>query len=86
MSYTILIEKPAQKFIAKLSRPDKERVIKTIHKLPNEGDIKELRGRNNKGVFRLRVGNYRILYKVDHGELLVCVIDADNRGDVYKRY
>ena len=86
MSYTILIEKPAQKFIAKLSRPDKERVIKAIHKLPNEGDIKELQGRNNKGVFRLRVGSYRILYKVDHGELLVCVIDADNRGDVYKRY
>lgn len=29
---------------------------------------------------------YRILYTVDHGELVVYVIDAGNRGQVYNDY
>ena len=37
-------------------------------------------------LLRLRVGNYRIVYTVDNGKLIVYVIDIDNRGDIYKRY
>ncbi|MBQ4607876.1 MAG: type II toxin-antitoxin system RelE/ParE family toxin, partial [Clostridia bacterium] len=44
--------------------------------------IKPLAGM--EGEFRLRVGDYRIRYTVDHGRLIVTVIDAGNRGDVYK--
>ena len=39
-----------------------------------------------QGLFRLRVGAFRVLYTVDNGKLVVCVVDAGNRGDVYKRY
>ncbi len=35
---------------------------------------------------RLRVGAYRIIYTVNHGELIVCVIDAGNRGEIYNKY
>lgn len=38
-------------------------------------------------LYRLRVGNYRILYEVsslDVTVILVDVIDADNRGQIYK--
>lgn len=35
---------------------------------------------------RLRVGDYRIIYRVDNGRLIVLVIDAGSRGDIYKRY
>ena len=84
MTYTILIQRPAEKFIAKLPRPDKERVLRAIAKLPGEGDRKAMQG--HPGLYRLRVGNYRILYTVDNGKLVVCVIGAGNRGDVYKGY
>lgn len=82
--YKIVIERPAEKFIVKLPHPEKERVLRAIAKLPNEGDIKKLRG--HADLLRLRVGDYRIIYTVDHGELIVMVIDADNRGQIYNRY
>ena len=40
----------------------------------------------HKGLNRLRVSDYRIIYSVDNGELIVYVVDAGNRGDIYKRY
>lgn len=86
MSYEIRIEKAASKFIQKLPAPDKERVLKAIKKLPDEGDIKQLKGQKSSGFYRLRVGNYRIIYTVDHGKLIVCVVDAGNRGQIYNKY
>lgn len=86
MKYSIVIEKIAERFIMKLPRPEKERVLKAIYKLPDEGDIKRLRGLQNAGLYRLRVGEYRIIYTVDNGKLVVCVIDAGNRGQIYRKY
>ena len=84
MKYTIIIEKPAEKFIMKLAKPEKERVLRAIHKLPNGNDIKKLRG--HKDLLRLRVGNYRIIYTVDNGKYIILVIDAGNRGEIYNKY
>ena len=86
MKYTILIEKLAEKFILRLPKPEKERVLKAIYRLPEEGDIKQLKGKKSRGLYRLRVGDYRIIYTVDNGRLIVCVIDAGNRGQIYNRY
>ncbi len=44
MKYTILIQRPAEKFITKLPRPEKERVLRAIAKLPYEGDRKAMQG------------------------------------------
>lgn len=82
MKYKIQIEKPAAKFIRKLPVPEKERVLRAINKLPEDGDIKQLKGQKSNGFFRLWVGNYRIIYTVEHGDLIVCVVDAGNRGQI----
>ena len=73
MKYQIRIEKDAQ-----------TRVLKAIAKLPDEGDRKQMKG--HPGFFRLRVGDYRIIYTVDNGQLIVRVVDAGNRGQIYNRY
>lgn len=82
MSWRVIVEKPAAKFIRKQSPSNQARLLQAIHKLPEQGDIKPMQG--IPGLFRLRVGGFRILYTVDHGELIVIVIEAGNRGDVYK--
>lgn len=82
--YEIVIQKKAKKFIDGLPKNDRIRIVTAIEQLPNGSDIKPLKG--HEGLFRLRVGSYRIIYTVDNGELVVCVIDAGNRGQVYSRY
>ena len=82
--YQIIIKKKAKKFIDKLPANERKRVVSAIECLPNGEDIKKLKGYD--GLLRLRVGDYRIIYSVDNGKLVVFVLDIDNRGDVYKRY
>ena len=82
--YRIIIKKKAKKFIDRLPKNERVRIVRAIEMLPNGEDIKKLKGHND--LMRLRVGDYRIIYTVDNGELIVYVIDADNRGEVYKRY
>ncbi|MCM1282644.1 MAG: type II toxin-antitoxin system RelE/ParE family toxin [Muribaculaceae bacterium] len=82
--YQIIIKKKAKKFIDRLPMNERKRIAYAIEQLPNGEDIKKLKGHNN--LLRLRVNNYRIIYSVDNGQLIVYVIDIDNRGDIYKRY
>lgn len=83
MKYEISILKRARKFIEKQPRPQQERLLRAISQLP-DGDIKQLKG--NEGVYRLRVGTYRVIYTIDNGALIITVIDAGNRGQVYQGY
>lgn len=82
MNYKIIIEKPAQKFIAKQPKPQQKRIFQALKYLPDQGDIKPLKGSNN--LFRLRVGSYRIIYTVENEIFTVLVLEAGNRGDIYK--
>jgi len=84
MSYDIRIERKALKFINRQPADQKKRILAAIYKLPDEGDRRRVEG--TKGLLRLRVGSYRVIYTVDHDVLTVYVIDADNRGQIYKRY
>lgn len=82
--YKIILKKRAKKFIDRLPQTERKRLVSAIELLPKGDDIKPLKGYKN--LFRLRVGDYRIIYTIDNGELLIMVIDVGNRGDIYKRY
>ena len=79
--YKINIEKAALKFIAKQPPREKTRLMQSIYNLPN-GDIIKMSGKYN--LFRLRVGSYRIVYSIEEDKLIIRVIEAGNRGDIYK--
>lgn len=82
--YQIIIKKKAKKFIDKLPKNEKIRVVSAIMRLPDGEDIKKLKGHDT--LLRLRVGNYRIVYTVDNGKCIIFVIDAGNRGEIYNQY
>lgn len=82
MQYRIEIDKRAVKFITKQPKPQRERLFKAIYKLPEMGDIKQMQGYSS--YYRLRVGDYRVIYTVNDDVLLVRVVEIGNRGDIYK--
>lgn len=82
MTYRIVYDKPAVKFLKRQPRDIQKRIISAIHKLPESGDVKPMAGHINE--FRLRVGSYRVIYSVENDVLIVRVLDIGNRGDVYK--
>lgn len=75
----ILITKTAYKNIKKLDVPTKERITKGIHNLPL-GDVKRLQGYNN--YYRLRVGDFRILYSLENETITILAVLP--RGEAYK--
>ena len=74
-------EKAILKFIEKQDRLQRIRIYKAIYNLPN-GDIKKMVGCKNE--YRLRVGNYRVIYEQIENEFIILITKAENRGQVYK--
>ena len=46
-------------------------------------NIKKLKG-EFEGLYRYRVGKYRMFYKIENDKILVIMLDIDDRKDVYK--
>jgi mRNA interferase RelE/StbE len=57
------------------------RAVDGLRVNPRPPGCKKLQGRPD---YRIRVGDYRILYRVFNHELVVLVVDVDNRKDVYR--
>ena len=80
--YKIEFEKGAQKFIDKQDKKQRLRLYKAIYNLPDGQDIKKLVGYN---LYRLRVGDFRVIYTIDNGKFIIYIVNINNRGDIYKR-
>ena len=74
-----VLSKQAIKVLARIDAPTRERIAQAILKLP-KGDIRPVQG--HTGLYRLRVGGWRILYSYADAGLLI--IDIGPRGGVYK--
>ncbi|WP_027943302.1 type II toxin-antitoxin system RelE family toxin [Amycolatopsis taiwanensis] len=85
MRYSIEITREAMRALAKLDKPVRRRLQTAIYGLQNEPrpiGVKALKGLN--GAYRMRVGDYRIIYTIDDGRLVVVVVDLGRRREVYR--
>ena len=81
--YEVLIEKNAQRQLEKIPEPDYSRVKKAILDLadnPRPHGCKKLKGRDG---YRIRQGDYRIIYEIHDNVLTVLVLAAGHRKDIY---
>ena len=89
MSYTIEITPAAEKTLLKLAKKDRalmvriDRALLSLSDDPNPSNSKHLIGEVNS-LYRLRVGDYRIIYQIDGGKLIVLVVHVGHRKDVYR--
>lgn len=85
MSYTIEILKGALKQIKKLPSEVQERIQLKIDDLatePRPNGVKKLKGKEN--TYRIRVGDYRVIYDIFDDLLVVSVVEVGHRSQVYK--
>ncbi len=83
MNYKIVYNKKVKKFIEKQSKDQRIRIYEAINKLP-AGDVKKMQTKQE--LYRLRVGEFRFVYEIIYDKIIISVIDANNRGDIYKKY
>ena len=82
--YKIIFEKRVLKDIKNIPQDDKNKIILVIHKLaanPFPQNSIPLKGRSG---FRLRTGNYRIIYSINNDELIILIVKVGHRKDIYK--
>ncbi len=87
MIYKIQILEKIEKKFVRLPKKDKERIIEKINLLatnPKPADCKKLQGHKKPPLYRVRVGDWRIIYTVEDSILLVLVIEVGHRKEVYK--
>lgn len=81
--YKVTLSKKAVKSLDKLSNAIAEPIFEAIGNLannPRPNGCKKLKGREG---YRIRVGNYRVLYDIFDTELLIDVVDLGHRKDIY---
>jgi len=82
--YIVVLSKIAQKQLDKLSDKIAEPIFDALaglEKDPRPQGYKKLKGRDG---YRIRVGNYRIIYDIIDKELIVDVITLGHRKDIYE--
>jgi mRNA interferase RelE/StbE len=81
--YEVIIERQAQKQLARIPGYAYRKItnaLKALAQNPRPHGYKKLKGRNG---YRIRFGDYRIIYTISDNILTVYVINIDKRDDVY---
>ncbi|MBW4687865.1 MAG: type II toxin-antitoxin system RelE/ParE family toxin [Komarekiella atlantica HA4396-MV6] len=84
MIYQIEISKGALKQLKKLSPELQERIQLKIDDLaiePRPDGVKKLKNRDG---YRIRVGNYRVIYNILDDILLIIIVEIGHRSNIYK--
>jgi len=86
MAYTIEIARPAQRQLKKLDQTTRNRLSRRIDRLamePRPSGVVKLTD-VSPPIYRVREGQYRVLYTIDDGKLIVLVVRVTHRSDAYR--
>ena len=68
-----------------MAKPDRARIVAAIDRLAETPHLGTSLKGDLRGLRRIRVGDYRILYEVRDKELVVLVVRVAHRRDAYRR-
>jgi len=83
--FKVKLHRRVIKFLQKLNENDRKRIFSAIEKLedPFSQPYEKVKGR--KDLYKIRVGDYRIIYRVDKENKIVSVHLVDKRERAYNR-
>jgi mRNA interferase RelE/StbE len=85
MAYSVLLAPSAERQLKTLADPIQKRIVKRLRALqtyPRRAGVTKLVGEDD--LYRIREGNYRIIYTIRDKDLIVLVVKIGNRKEVYK--
>ena len=85
MTYSILLAPPAERQLKSLTESVQKRIVKRLKSLrenPRPQGAKKLAGEDD--LYRVREGDYRIIYTIQDKELIVLVVKIGDRKEVYR--
>jgi mRNA interferase RelE/StbE len=83
--YRIVFRKSVAQDLRRIPNQDLRRILATIDSLsgePRPSGVERLSGQEK---YRVRQGNYRIIYEINDKEVVVIVVKVGHRKDVYRR-
>ena len=83
--YTIQVTRSAEKNLVAIPKKERAKIIASIMDLSNNPfpqGCKKLSGEEN--TFRIRLGNYRVIYELHGAKLIILVLKIGHRKDIYR--
>lgn len=84
MTYSIRIKGSAARELARIAKPDRLRIVAAIDRLADNPFLGDALKGELRGLRRIRVGNYRVLYEIRDDALVVLVVRVSQRGRAYR--
>jgi mRNA interferase RelE/StbE len=84
-SYSVTFARSARKELQALERPLALRILSAVESLaddPRPSGCRKIRG--SKALWRIRIGDYRVVYSVDDTREVVDIVAVRHRGDAYR--
>ncbi len=73
-----------EKKIKKLPPKQQRLILNALRRLEDDPDKQDFRKLKGRPEWRLRIGNWRMLFRVDQDKLVMVALSLRARGDVYK--
>jgi mRNA interferase RelE/StbE len=85
--YHVRILSAAARELSRLDRPTRQRVIERIHRLADnlENIRHEVLSGKFSGLYKLRVGEHRVVYEISHTEQILMIHLIGHRREIYKK-
>ncbi len=86
MTYKIKIDDNAKEFLASLPKKYKRQISQKIDSLKtNPIPQNSVKLNSSPNLYRIRSGDYRIIYQIKNEQILICVLRIGHRKNVYER-
>lgn len=85
MKYDVEISESAERFLEKIPKKDRSRIVKKIDALVEDSmPLGSIKLYEHKALYRIRSGSYRVIYSIKKDLLIILVVEIGHRKEVYR--
>ncbi len=83
MMFNLFFSNQVKKFLKNIDNITKQRILNKMELLKQDPIITDSKKLKDRNLFRIRVGNFRVLYEIDYSKKFIGIVKIDKRAKVY---